>query len=529
MAPAPWSSIPALLDDAARRFPDREALVDGSVRWTFPELVSRVHAAAAALIASGVAHGDPVGLWAPNIAEWVVAALAVHSVGAVLIPVNTRFRGREAADILRRARVRLLFTVTDFLDLDYVEMIRAQPDLVLEEIVVLRGAVPAGTVALDDFLARGRAIDDASRAIRAAAVGADDVCHILFTSGTTGAPKGAILQHGPICRAYLVFSDVVGLREGDRYLIVNPFFHSFGLHAGILCCLMMGATMIPEVVFDPAAVMRRIAEEKITAFPGPPAVYQGILSHPDLDRVDLSSLRVAILGASSIPVELVRQMRERLRIETVVTGYGITEASGLVTICRHDDPPEIVATTAGRALPGVELRLLADSGSDVPRGEAGEVLVRGYNLMLEYLDDPGETARAIDGDGWLHTGDIGVLRADDNLVITDRKKDMFIVGGFNVSPAEIENAMLRHPDIAQVAVIGVPDERLGEVGAAFVVPSPGAAPDPEEIIRWCRQEIANYKVPRFVRMVDQLPLNATGKVLKYALRERAAEMLTEST
>jgi acyl-CoA synthetase (AMP-forming)/AMP-acid ligase II len=276
-------------------------------------------------------------------------------------------------------------------------------------------------------------------------------------------------------------------------------------------------------------VMRRVAEEKITAFPGPPAVYQGILSHPDLDRFDLGSLRVAILGASSIPVELVRQMRERLGIETVVTGYGITEASGIVTMCRHDDPPEIVATTAGRALPGVELRMLGDSGSDAPRGEAGEVLVRGYNLMLEYLDDPSETAQAIDGDGWLRTGDIGVLRADDNLVITDRKKDMFIVGGFNVSPAEVENAMLRHPDIAQVAVIGVPDERLGEVGAAFVVPSPGAAPDSEEIIRWCRQEIANYKVPRFVRLVDQLPLNATGKVLKYALRERAAELLRETT
>jgi acyl-CoA synthetase (AMP-forming)/AMP-acid ligase II len=521
MSDAPWQTIPQLVDDAARRFPGLEALADGEVRWTFPELADRVHAAAAALIATGVQHGDRVGVWAPNIPEWVVTGLAVHSTGAVLVPVNTRFKGREAADILRRAGVRTLFTVGDFLDTDYVSMIRAEPDLDLDEIVLLRGAVTEGTTSFEDFLARAASVDDSVRATRASAVGEHDVCHVLFTSGTTGAPKGVVLEHGQICRAYLVFSEEVDLREGDRYLIVNPFFHSFGLHAGILCCLMMGATIVPQLVFDPAQVMQRIADERITVFPGPPTVYQGMLSHPEFDTYDLSGLRVAILGAAALPVELVREMRERLGMKTVVTGFGITEASGLVTMTRFDDPPEIVVTTTGRPLPGVELRIVTDDGTEAAPGDQGELLVRGYNVMRGYLDDPAQTAEAVDADGWLHTGDIGAVRPDGNLVITDRKKDMFIVGGFNAYPVEIEGLMLRHPTIAQVAVVGVPDERLGEVGMAFVVPRPGEPPDPEAIIAWCRDEFANYKVPRFVAIVDALPLNATGKVLKYELRERA--------
>ena len=345
---------------------------------------------------------------------------------------------------------------------------------------------------------------------------------MLFTSGTTGAPKGAMLTHEQVCRAYLIFSEVIGLRDGDRYLIVLPFFHSFGLHAGILCCLMKGATIVPLQVFEPAATMRFIAEERITAFPGAPAIYQAILNHPDVDAVDLTSLRLAILGAAAIPVELIEQMRGRLGLECVVAGFGITESSGIVSMCRYDDPPEIIAHTCGRPLPGLEVRVVSDEGVDVPPGEPGEILVRGYTLMRGYLDDPEQTAATIDGDGWLHTGDIGVIRTDGNLAITDRKKDMFVVGGFNVYPAEIENVMASHPHIGQVAVVGMPDDRLGEVGIAYVVPRPNVAVDPDEIIGWCRDEMANYKVPRVVEIVDALPLNASGKVLKYELRERAA-------
>jgi HIP---CoA ligase len=518
----PWSTIPQLVDDAARRFADLEAVVEDDERWTFAELAERIHEAARALLARGVERGDRIAVWAPNIREWVVAALAVHSVGAWLVPINTRFKGREARDVMRRSRVRMLFTVTDFLDNDYIAAVHEDGGVdSIEEIVVLRGLVPPDAVSFGDFLARSAAVDDTARAERATAVRGDDICHILFTSGTTGLPKGAMLSHEQVCRAYLVFSEVIGLRAGDRYLIVNPFFHSFGLHAGILCCLMMGATMVPHLVFDPAAVMARIIEERVTAFPGPPAIYQSILNDPSADTRDLSSLRLAVLGAAAIPVELIEQMRKRLGIECVVTGYGITEASGIVSMCRYDDPAEVVAQTSGRALPGVEIRVADDDGRDVAAGEPGEILVRGYTLMREYLDDPVQTAEAIDADGWLHTGDIGVLRDEGNLVITDRKKDMFVVGGFNVYPAEVENVMASHPAIGQVAVVGMPDERLGEVGIAYVVPRPGAAFDPGAIIEWCRREMANYKVPRAIEVVDALPLNASGKVLKYELRARA--------
>ena len=522
MDDAPWSTIPELVADAASRFPDHEGLVDEDERWTFAELARRVDEASRALMASGIAAGDRVGLWAPNIREWVVAALAVYGAGGCLVPVNTRFKGREARDVLARAGARLLFTVTDFLDGDYVNAVRAGGGVPsLEEIVVLRGSVSEGAVRFADFLTRATSVDDASRVARAAGVSRDDICHILFTSGTTGAPKGVMLSHGQICRAYLVFADVIGLREGDRYLVVLPFFHSFGLHAGILCCLMRGATIVPLDVFEPAATMQRIAAERITAFPGAPAMYQAILNHPDADGFDLGSLRLAILGAAAIPVELVEAMRGRLGIETVVTGYGITEGSGIVTMCRYDDPPEVIAHTCGRPLPGLELRLVDDDGADVSAEAPGEVLVRGYTLMRGYLDDPEQTAAAIDADGWLHTGDIGIRRADGNLVITDRKKDMFVVGGFNAYPAEIENVMLSHPAVGQVAVVGIPDARLGEVGMAYVIPRPGTSPDPDEIVEWCRAEMANYKAPRRVEIVDELPLNASGKVLKYVLRERA--------
>jgi acyl-CoA synthetase (AMP-forming)/AMP-acid ligase II len=523
MAETPWSTLAELVDDAARRFADDEGLVEDGERWTFGELGERVHEAAGALIASGVSHGDRVGIWAPNIREWVVAALAVYSVGAVLVPVNTRFKSREARYVLDKAGVRLLFTVTGFLGTDYVQAVREDGGVrSLEEIVVLRGPVAEGTVGFEEFVARAGSVDEATRIARADAVTADDICHILFTSGTTGAPKGAMLCHGQICRAYLVFADYIGLREGDRYLIVLPFFHSFGLHAGILACLMKGATIFPLQVFDPSATMRFIVEERITAFPGAPAIYQSILNHPDVDSFDWSSLRLAIVGAAAIPVEMVEQMRGRLGIESVITGYGLTEGSGIVTMCSHDDPADVVARTCGRPLPGVEVRLVDDNGADVPVETPGEVLVRGYTLMRGYLDDPEQTSEAIDADGWLHTGDIGFLRADGNLVITDRKKDMFVVGGFNAYPAEIENMMLAHPAIGQVVVVGVPDDRLGEVGMAYVIPRPGTTADPDEIIEWCRREMANFKVPRRVEIVEEFPLNASGKVLKYQLRERAA-------
>jgi len=522
-------TIPQVVQRAAERFGDREAMVDGDVRMTFAELAEHVERAARAFISSGVRPGDRVSIWAPNAWEWAVAELGLHAAGAVLVPLNTRFKGTEAGYVLEKSGARMLFTVTDFLDTDYVALLEGVDGLgALEEKVILRGSVPAGCTSWDDFMARADEVSPDEVEQRAAALTGDDTSDILFTSGTTGAPKGAMLRHAAGIRAYTSWADVVGLREGDRYLIVNPFFHAFGLKAGILACLLTGTTIVPHPVFDVPSVMKRIPEEGITMLPGPPAIYQTILNHPELDGFDMSSLRLAVTGAAAIPVEMVRQMYDVLGFETVVTGYGLTESTGIATMCRHDDDPETIATTSGRAIPDVEVLVVDDDGNEVPRGEPGEIVVRGYNVMKGYLDQPEETAATIDEDGWLHTGDIGVMDVRGYIDITDRKKDMFIVGGFNAYPAEIENLMLGHPDVAQAAVVGVPDQRLGEVPYAFVVPSSGSDADPDEIIAWCRDAMANYKVPRAVEIVDTLPMNASNKVLKYQLRERAQQANSRS-
>ena len=522
----PWNTIPELIDDAAQRYGGLDALVEGDVQLDYRGFRDEITRAARALMAHGVGPGDRVAVWAPNIWEWPVAAFGAHMAGAVLVPINTRFKGREAGFVLDKSAAKVLFTVTDFLDTNYVELLQAaEAGGELDHIVVMRGSVPDGCVSFDDFMARADEVDDADRAARSAAVGPDDLCHIMFTSGTTGTPKGAMLMHGPICRAYLNWCEVVGLREGDRYLIINPYFHSFGMNSGVIACVMAGACNLPHPVFDVPAVMARVPVDRITMLPGPPAIYQTILNHPDLDQFDMSTLRLSVTGAAAVPVEMIHRMRERLGFETIITGYGLTESHGIATMCRHDDDPETIATTSGRAIDDVEVLVVDDDGNEVPRGEPGEIVIRGYVVMGGYLDDPEQTAEAIDADGWLHTGDIGVMDERGYIDITDRKKDMFIVGGFNAYPAEIENILLANPAVGSAAVVGVPDDRLGEVGYAFVIPAAGSALDADGLHAWCRAEMANYKVPRHVEIVDEFPLNASGKVLKYALRERAVAAL----
>ena len=516
-------TIPGVVARAAEQYASLEALVDERERLTFAQLAEQTETVARALIASGIQSGDRVAIWAPNTTEWVLAALGVYAAGAVIVPLNTRFKGSEAAYILDRAGAKVLFTVTDFLDSNYVELLRsAEPVASLEQIVVLRGSPDDGTVDWTTFLARGDEVPASEVTARSEALTGDTLSDILFTSGTTGRPKGAMLTHGASVQAYDAWSTVVGLRPGDRYLVVNPFFHSFGLKAGILASLIKGATIVPHAVFNVDTVMERVADESISMLPGPPTVYQSILDHPRAAEFDLSSLRLAVTGAAPVSVELVRRMREELKFETVVTGYGLTEATGIATMCRHDDDPETISKTAGRAIPGTEVHVVDDDGNALPAGEAGEVVIRGYNVMQGFVDDPEGTAEAIDAGGWLHTGDVGVLDERGNLRITDRKKDMFIIGGFNAYPAEIENMLSDHPAVSQVAIVGVPDERMGEVGYAFIVTRPGQHIDADELTAWCRERMANFKVPRHVQVIDAMPLNASGKVLKYELRERAS-------
>jgi len=304
--------------------------------------------------------------------------------------------------------------------------------------------------------------------------------------------------------------------------VVNPFFHTFGYKAGILACLMKGATLVPVDVFDVDKVLAKIPQERISVIPGPPTLYQSILDHPMRQTADLSSMRLAVTGAAVVPVELVKRMRAELGFETVLTAYGLTESTGVVTMCRRSDSPEVIAGTSGRAIPGLDVRVLDADNKEASPGDPGEVVVKGYTVIPGYFGNPEATAEAIDADGWLHTGDVGVMDEDGNLRITDRTKDMFVVGGFNAYPAEIEGMLLRHPAVSQVAVVGKPDDRMGEVGCAFVVPRPGSDPQglEEALVAWAKEEMANYKVPREVRIVDALPLNASGKVLKTELRRQ---------
>ncbi|RYE01386.1 MAG: hypothetical protein EOP61_11415 [Sphingomonadales bacterium] len=349
------------------------------------------------------------------------------------------------------------------------------------------------------------------------AVRAEHVSDIIFTSGTTGRPKGAVTAHGQVTAMFGDWAVRVDLRAGDRYLIVNPFFHTFGYKAGWVACLVRGATIVPQPEFDVAETARLIETHRVSFIPGPPTIYQSLLAARGDAARDLSSLRVAVTGAAPVPPVLVQRMRDELGMANVVNGYGMTECGAITMTCQGDSP-ERVANSCGTALPGIELRCVDDAGVDVTTGEPGEIWVRGPGVMLGYLDDPAATAEAIDADGWLHTGDIGTLDAEGYLTITDRKKDMFICGGFNCYPAEIESLLCRHPAIEMAAVIGVPDERMGEVGRAFVVLRSGRAATAEELRIWARGAMANYKVPRGIEIVDALPRNAAGKVVRAALR-----------
>ncbi|WP_019928437.1 FadD3 family acyl-CoA ligase [Nocardia sp. BMG111209] len=515
-------SIPARLLRVAAAQPDREAVVDGEIRITYARLATAVVQSTRAALAAGILPGDRAAVWAPNGYRWIVAALGILGARGVVVPVNTRFKGAEAADVLARSGVRILFTDNDFLGTDRAALLAPHTAGLPEPIrvVVMNGPVRED-VPWHRYLGAGRLVSEKAATGRIASIRADDPCDILFTSGTTGRPKGAVATHGRLLRLYDDWCDIVGLHSGGKQLVITPFFHSFGYKAGWLATLLRGATVVPMAVFDVPTVLATVETERITLLPGPPTLLQDLLDSPDRDRYDLSSLRATVIGAATIPVELIRRLRDEMRFTTILSGYGLTETNGPASLCRPGDDLDTVAHTAGKAMPDTEIRIVDGGGAALPPGEHGEIVIRGYHLMTGYLDDPAATAAAIDGEGWLHTGDLGRLDEHGNLIITGRMKEMFVVGGFNVYPAEIENLLLTHDAVARVAVIGVPDARLGEVGAAFVVPRPGAAPTPEELIAWARDRMANYKVPRRLEIRAELPVNALGKILKDELRAPA--------
>jgi acyl-CoA synthetase (AMP-forming)/AMP-acid ligase II len=476
-----WETIPEMVLSAADRFGDAEAVVDGSLRLSFADIVERIRCAAGAFAELGVQKGDRVAIWAPNSAEWILAAFGLMTAGGVLVPVNTRFKAEEAADVVARSGAKAVLVQKGFLGEDFGV------------------ALDVPTIDLkSDFLASGSPFERT--------VDGDDVADVIYTSGTTGRPKGAMMIHRQTLRMYEEWATLADLREGDRYLMINPYFHTFGLKAGLVASFLRGATMLPVAVFDVDRMVELIERERVTMLPGPPTLYHSLLNVGNKDK--LATLRAGVTGAADIPVELVRRIHDELPFQTLMTGYGLTEA-GNVTLSRPGDSFEDVATTAGLPCEDIEVRIADD----------GEVLVRGYGVMQGYLDDHAATAETIDDHGWLHTGDLGSCTESGRLRIVGRKKDMFIVGGFNAYPAEIEGFLLEHPAVAQAAVIGVPDDRLGQVGKAFiVVKDDKAAVSGDELIAWSRERMAGFKVPRFVAFLEELPLNATGKVMKDRLR-----------
>jgi HIP---CoA ligase len=538
--PAPHHrTLPGVLRATANAHPARQALLDGELSLSYADLHAEVRTTARALVALGVEHGDRVAIWAPNSWQWAVSALAITYVGAVLVPLNSRYTGHEVVDIARRTRAKVLFVADGFLGRRQFDELRKAaaedaggrgaspvPGLADLEAVVRIPHPGAGGVAVDGVVTYRDLAGLAHRVpldyveARADAVAPDDVADILFTSGTTGRSKGARSAHRQTVRTAQEWAEHGLMSSADRYLIVNPFFHSFGYKAGILVCLLHGATMLPQTVFDLAETLRMIREEKVTLLAGAPTIFQALLDAPDRDPRDTGSLRLAVTGATIVPVALVERMQAELGFDLVLTAYGLTEAV-VATMCRTGDPDALVAGSVGRAVDSYELRIAQPGGNrPQPAGTEGEVLLRGANVMLGYLDDPEATAAAIDPDGWLHTGDIGRVDERGYLTITDRLKDMFITGGFNVYPAEIEQALARLDGVVESAAIGIPDERLGEVGMVYVVRRAGSDLTEGGVLAHCKERLAGFKVPRQVTFVDGLPRNLSGKVLKKDLRQR---------
>ena len=511
-------TLPQVVADAASSHGDRLAITDGDTNLSYTELDAARVDSARAFIAAGVEKGDRVGIWAPNVHQWILAAIGAQSVGAVVVPLNTRYKGPEAGYVLNASGARMLFTVGEFLGVNYPGMLDGQVLPNLERIVTLTGAAD-GCQTWGDFLAAGEYVDVAEVQARSDALTPDDPLDILFTSGTTGNPKGVVTCHGQNIRTFETWSGTVGLRSDDNYLIINPFFHSFGYKAGWLAAIIRGARILPVLNFDLDDVMAQIERDKVSMIPGPPTIYQSLLAHPKRDDYDLSSLRLAVTGAAPVPVELVRRMREDLGFEVVVTAYGLTETCGVVTICRPEDSAERISHSSGRAMDGVEVKLVDPEGNEVPAGTDGEICCRGFNVMQQYFNNPEATAETVNAQGWLHTGDVGVMDEDGYVKITGRIKEMFIVGGFNCYPAEIENILCDMPGVARAAVIGVPDERMGEVARAYLVLDADAEADEAAVIEYSRGAMANFKVPRSVVFLDELPMNAGGKVDKAALAD----------
>ena len=523
-------TIGANLVRTAARVPDRPALVDRPTgrRWTYAELDAAVDAVARGLLGLGIVAGDRVGIWAPNCAEWVLVQYATAKIGAILVNLNPAYRTSELAYALNSSGVRLLVSATALRTSDY----RAMVEQVRGDCPTLERVAYLGTDSWEELLAAGAPVPAGAVADRLAALGFDDPINIQYTSGTTGFPKGATLSHHNLLNNGYFVTELLGLTEHDKLCLPVPFYHCFGMVMGNLGATSHGACIvIPAPGFDPGATLEAVAEERCTALYGVPTMFIAELEHPSFPSYDLTSLRTGIMAGSPCPIEVMKRVVSDLHMPEVSISYGMTETSPVSTQTRRDDDLERRVSTVGRVMPHVEVQVVDPAtGRLVPRGRPGELCTRGYSVMLGYWDDPQRTAEAVDRAGWMHTGDLATMDAEGYVNIVGRIKDMVIRGGENVYPREIEEFLHTHPDVVDVQVVGVPDERYGEELCAWIRLREGAAPlTPEALREFAAGRLAHYKVPRYVQLVDSFPMTVTGKVRKVEMRERSVELLGLST
>ncbi len=519
-------TIGQALEMAAARWPNAEALVSvhQNIRLTWTELLARSDAFAAGLLALGLEPGDRVGVWAPNCAEWTIAQFATARAGLIQFNINPAYRTHELDYTLAKVGVKALVCAARFKTSDYVAMVesleRANFPL-LAHLIQIGGEPRAGWLDFEDVPAL--ATDDARAALTDIGPRLDrlEAINIQFTSGTTGLPKGATLSHRNILNNAYFCGLAMGLKEGDRLCVPVPLYHCFGMVMSNLACLVHGGVMIyPSDGFDPLSVLKTIEAERCTALHGVPTMFIAELSHPDFASFDLSSLRTGLMAGSPCPVEVMKKVTTAMHMTEVGIAYGMTETSPVSLQTSTDDPLERRVSTIGRVQPHLEVKVIDPAtGQTVPRGQAGELCTRGYSVMLGYWDDPERTAEAVDADGWMHTGDLATIDAEGYGNIVGRIKDMVIRGGENIYPLEIEEFLFGHPKIEDVQVVGLPDPKYGEEICAWIKLAGGEEATPEEIIAWCRGQIAHYKVPRYIRFVDAFPMTVTGKIQKYQIRE----------
>jgi fatty-acyl-CoA synthase len=543
MSDALHFTIGALLEDTTRRFPDNDALVypDRGLRLSYREFDLLCDRVAKGLLSLGIKKGDHLSIWATNVPEWVVLQFATAKIGAVLVTVNTSYKSAELEYILDQSDSNTLFLVKSFKDTDYVETINTVvPELksasfgelsctklpFLKNVIFLGGAAPQGMLDYTELEKLGERVSDADLAAVKETLDEHEVINMQYTSGTTGFPKGVMLTHHNIINNGFNIGECMKFTEKDRLCIPVPFFHCFGCVLGVLACVTHGTTMVPVEIFSPEAVLKAIEAEKCTAVHGVPTMFIAELEHPAFRKYDLSTLRTGIMAGSPCPIEVMKRVIRDMHADEITIAYGQTESSPVITQTRTDDPIELRVSTVGRALPDVEVKIVdIETGTILSPGKQGELCTRGYLVMKGYYKMPVETEKAIDKEGWLHTGDLAVMDENGYCKITGRIKNMIIRGGENVYPREIEEFLYTHPKVSDIQVYGVPDKKYGEQVMAAIKIKEGVSCNEQEIIEFCKGRIANYKTPRYVQFVDEYPMTASGKIQKFKLREMAISEL----